>query len=565
MVSTIKDPLTFNDLMAILIYFSKYVLNGLKIENLSQDILLGPAFYLLKGTCSSSNELEYNFQEFFNELIDKLDWNNPEGDHYPFDLSKPLPLQGPLGHRTIAADYFFNNDLEYMKTSNPESTIKHAYDKDDEKGIKHWGERRKLWYQSQVSKFSKHNVYSTKAILGVKSVSVKKLHGYGYLEEIVVKRSDQQLYMFKEGDFVDLHLNDIEDMLLLAVQHKLFHLDRSVIVDFIVVLPDDLYKFSDGTLKFVRDEIHHRVLDFRLNYNPEMLKRKWTALDRKRSGLMIELIDKQLREREIVKNLDYKVVRIRSKSENKGIVPTEMELVLEQIQQGTSHEVSISTEGVEELKRKDKIKGEKKEALLSLRQKPATYGDVNISLTNTEPTDKEKDDEEMTVAGHVNINEEGADNQVKDDAQATQKIEVPRNSTLLTILVFVIPEHTIDNPPEIVTTTSITNLEKDVKELKTVNHYAALLSTIKSKVPNDVKECLGTSLDDALHKVLQKHSANITKEQSVPAYIIKRLKQQYVPEKSTKDIRKIKMEHARQQQVPKETIISYDTIALTKI
>ncbi|GKA48046.1 hypothetical protein Tco_0741004 [Tanacetum coccineum] len=31
----------------------------------------------------------------------------------------------------------------------------------------------------------------------------------------------------------------------------------------------------------------------------------------------------------------------RSKSENKGIVPTEMELVLEQTQQGTSHEVSI--------------------------------------------------------------------------------------------------------------------------------------------------------------------------------------------------------------------------------
>nr|GEU99203.1 retrovirus-related Pol polyprotein from transposon TNT 1-94 [Tanacetum cinerariifolium] len=37
--------------------------------------------------------------------------------------------------------------------------------------------------------------------------------------------------------------------------------------------------------------------------------------------------------------------------ENKGIVPTEMELELEQSQQGSSHEVSVSTEGVEELKR----------------------------------------------------------------------------------------------------------------------------------------------------------------------------------------------------------------------
>ncbi|GJW42364.1 hypothetical protein Tco_0071163 [Tanacetum coccineum] len=59
----------------------------------------------------------------------------------------------------------------------------------------------------------------------------------------------------------------------------------------------------------------------------------------------------------------------RSKSEIKENVPTEMGLVLEQTQQGTSYEVSVSAEEVEELKRKVKIKGEKKEALLTLRQK----------------------------------------------------------------------------------------------------------------------------------------------------------------------------------------------------
>ncbi|GKD23526.1 hypothetical protein Tco_1225229, partial [Tanacetum coccineum] len=263
MVSASKDPLTYNDLMATPIGFSNI-------------------------------ELEYNIQECFIALTDKLDWNNPEGDRYPFDLSKPLLLQGPLGHQTVAADYFFNNDLEYLKTSDIE-----------------------------ISKFSKQNIYSTNAILGVKSVSVKKSHGHGHLEEIVVKRSDQQLYKFKECDFVDLHLNDIKDMLLFAVQQKLFHLDGNVIVNFIVALrmftrslilkrrvedlqlgvksyqkklnitnpqktfleikfkepytpsydplgivyedldkhnrvlrADELYKFLDGTLKSVRDEIH---------------------------------------------------------------------------------------------------------------------------------------------------------------------------------------------------------------------------------------------------------------------------------------------------------------------
>ncbi|GJT12375.1 hypothetical protein Tco_0859417 [Tanacetum coccineum] len=319
MVSAIKDPLTFNDIMATPIYFSKYVLNRLKIDNMTQDLLLGPAYDLLKGTCTSSIELEYNFQECFNALIDKLDWNNPEGDRYHFNLSKPLPLQGGPGHPTVATDYFFNNDLEYLKSSDPErtyttsitktkaaryeivgiedmvptlrSTIKHAYDKDAAKGMKHWGERRKL--------------------------CVKKLHRYGHLEEVVVKRANRQLCKFKEGDFVDLHLNDIEDMLLLPVQHKLFHLNESDIlgvesyqnklnitqpqqtfpeIEFKelytpsykplgviyndlaiqkrVMRADELYKFSDGTLKKVRDELHHKILDFRLGYNDEMSRRK---------------------------------------------------------------------------------------------------------------------------------------------------------------------------------------------------------------------------------------------------------------------------------------------------
>ncbi|GJS76576.1 retrovirus-related pol polyprotein from transposon TNT 1-94 [Tanacetum coccineum] len=260
--------------------------------------------------------------------------NNPEGYHYPFNLSKPLPLQGHPGYLTVAVDYLFNNDLEYLKTFDLEktyttsitktkaaryesvgiedmtttlwSTIKHAYDKDAEKGIKHWGERRKLWYRSEMNKFSKQNVYSTQTILGVKRVSVKKLHGYGHLEEVVVKRVDRQLYKFKEGDFVDLHMNNIEDMLLLAVQHTLFHLNESDIVDSIVAL--------------------HRI--------------------------------------------EGPLGRTKGVKVRKGKMQTKTELTLEQTQQGVSDEVLVSIEGVEELKRNVKIKGEKKETLLTLRQKP---------------------------------------------------------------------------------------------------------------------------------------------------------------------------------------------------
>nr|GEW51561.1 hypothetical protein [Tanacetum cinerariifolium] len=71
-----------------------------------------------------------------------------------------------------------------------------------------------------------------------------------------------------------------------------------------VLRVDELYKFSDGTLKKFWDKIHHRVLDFRLGYNDEMSRREWTAIDRKRSQLMVELIDKQMRERRIIRYLE---------------------------------------------------------------------------------------------------------------------------------------------------------------------------------------------------------------------------------------------------------------------
>nr|GEX79484.1 hypothetical protein [Tanacetum cinerariifolium] len=59
-----------------------------------------------------------------------------------------------------------------------------------------------------------------------------------------------------------------------------------------------------GTLKKVRDELQNRILDFRMGYNKEMSKRKWTAIAKRRSKLMIELIDKQMRERRIIQNLE---------------------------------------------------------------------------------------------------------------------------------------------------------------------------------------------------------------------------------------------------------------------
>ncbi|GJX79469.1 hypothetical protein Tco_0327618 [Tanacetum coccineum] len=172
--------------------FSNFAKNYLKLDKITKADLVGPVYNLLKGTFQS--------------------------DRCPFDFSKLLPLKVHIGRLTVALEYFFNNDLECFKSIDSERKYTTSITK------------------TKAARFSKHNVFSHQKILSVVSMKVKKLHGYGYLEEIMVRRADRQMYKFKEGNFVNLHINDIEDMLLLVVQHKLFHLDCEVIVDLALAL-----------------------------------------------------------------------------------------------------------------------------------------------------------------------------------------------------------------------------------------------------------------------------------------------------------------------------------------
>nr|GEU49030.1 hypothetical protein [Tanacetum cinerariifolium] len=57
---------------------------------------------------------------------------------------------------------------------------------------------------------------------------------------------------------------------------------------------DELYKFLNEILKIVRDTLYHRLLNFRFGYNKDMHRRKWPDSDKRRSCIMVDLIDKQM-------------------------------------------------------------------------------------------------------------------------------------------------------------------------------------------------------------------------------------------------------------------------------
>nr|GEX29257.1 hypothetical protein [Tanacetum cinerariifolium] len=107
---------SFNELMYTPLDFSAFVMNRLKVDTLTLELLVGLTFKLMKGSCKSLVDLEYFLEEVYKATTNQLDWNNPEGQQYPHDLRKPLPLiPDSQGCRVIPFDHFINNDLEYLR------------------------------------------------------------------------------------------------------------------------------------------------------------------------------------------------------------------------------------------------------------------------------------------------------------------------------------------------------------------------------------------------------------------------------------------------------------------
>ncbi|GJY50263.1 hypothetical protein Tco_0441110 [Tanacetum coccineum] len=92
LAQAVGSQASFDEFMATPIDFYAFMMNQLKIDYLTQELLTGPTYDLMKGSCKSVPELEYQLEEVFKAINDQLDWNNPEGMPYPHDLSKPLPL-----------------------------------------------------------------------------------------------------------------------------------------------------------------------------------------------------------------------------------------------------------------------------------------------------------------------------------------------------------------------------------------------------------------------------------------------------------------------------------------
>nr|GEZ10772.1 hypothetical protein [Tanacetum cinerariifolium] len=249
------DRSSFNELLDTPIDFSNFIMNRLGVATLTPELLAGPIYELMRGSCTILTELEYHLEEVYKATMDQLDWVNPEGQQYPHNLLQPLPLiPDNRGRRVIPLEHFINNDLEYLRggalsrkyTTSVTKTkaadyghikwiedlVPHTmwiqepinYDKNALWGVSHWGRKRQQFYGFAVNQESALDVYSKRRIIAVIDLKIVEWHNYKHLDWISVRRDDDKIYKFKECDFKRLRLQYIEDMPLLLVQGKLSNL-----------------------------------------------------------------------------------------------------------------------------------------------------------------------------------------------------------------------------------------------------------------------------------------------------------------------------------------------------
>nr|GEW13919.1 hypothetical protein [Tanacetum cinerariifolium] len=309
-------------------------------------------------------ELKFFLEEVYKEMTNQLDWFNHEGQQYPHNLLKPLPLiANSRGRRVIPFDHFINNDLEYLHggalsrkyttyvTKTKAADYGHikwiadlvprtmwiqepvGYDKHALWEISHWGRKRQQFYGFAVNQESARDVYSKCRIIAVTELKIVEWHNYKHLDWIMVRRDDDKLYKFKEGDFKRLRIQDIEDMCMEDLQlgvesyqkklnltkldtyrsdlkHKEAYIAYSNPRGFIyhnkdkrnrLMRIDELHKFSDETLTDVRTALDDRLKWIRMKYLPQSI---WRKSDKDKATAMIQAIDKMLKTRRIMRSLE---------------------------------------------------------------------------------------------------------------------------------------------------------------------------------------------------------------------------------------------------------------------
>nr|GEW08210.1 hypothetical protein [Tanacetum cinerariifolium] len=224
------------------------------------------------------------------------------------NVRKPLPLGGPPGQVTIQSDFFFNNDLEYLRYSSKDrrpalsiSKMKAAYYPDaglEKMKIvlrradlnKHVIAERefKYLYPSDFEDLYLLNLQGHLNHLPLKDKKILTTAVNQWTRHLVIRQRVEDFQLRIESYQIQLNLTKPQwDATGFKYKHDFTVIDSPRAVMFrdkyraqMMMRFNEIHKFSDSTLQQIDEALDYRVKEFRINrMNPGLNTRFWTRKD----------------------------------------------------------------------------------------------------------------------------------------------------------------------------------------------------------------------------------------------------------------------------------------------
>nr|GFA34627.1 hypothetical protein [Tanacetum cinerariifolium] len=239
---------SFNELMDTLVDFSTFLMNRLKVDILTLELLAGLTYELMKGSCKSLVKLKFFLEEVYKSQVHNF-CNQDKGNRlWAHQVDRRLGalhnvesrnVQGKLTILTVEERFAFNASLRMFKRSI----------------IIQWGvEDLQLGVESYQKKLN-----LTKSDMYRSDLKRNKAYtAYSNPRGLIYQNKDKQ--------------------------NRLMQID-------------ELHKFSDGMLNDVSTALDDRLKGIRMKYLPQTI---WRKSDKERTAAMIHDIDKQIKTRRIM-------------------------------------------------------------------------------------------------------------------------------------------------------------------------------------------------------------------------------------------------------------------------
>nr|GEX16259.1 hypothetical protein [Tanacetum cinerariifolium] len=301
---------SFNELLDTPLDFSNFIMNRLRVDTLTPELLAGPTYELMKGSCRRV----IPFAHFINNDLEYLR-GGASSRKYTTSVTK-----------TKAADYRYIKWIEDLvpRTMWIQESIN--YDKHALWGVSHWGQKRQQFYRFAVNREFALDVYSKRRIISPTDLKIVEWHTHKNLDWILLSNLtvkerfafNVSLRTFTRSIDIQRRMKDLQ----LGVESYQKRLNLTKLDTYRSDLKrreaytaysnprgfiyqnkdkknrsmriDKLHKFSDRTLNDVRNALDDCLKGIRMQYLPQTI---WRKGDKDRAAAMIQAIDKMLKTR----------------------------------------------------------------------------------------------------------------------------------------------------------------------------------------------------------------------------------------------------------------------------